>query len=533
MRNSRTSGWLPRWRASGAAAAVFASALAAAAAGGDEPFAIQLLPQRGRTTAAELADFDGDGRGDLFVCVFSGVPGRERRELELYFQRDDGSLPSAPDLRAELPPGAAAYDLAEFDAQPGHELLFLARDRVAVLSFAGRSAATRELALPAPSVAVTHDERGIDRMALVRSGFGPKPRLLIPGLAEALLLADDGTPIARLATGARANYFLPTRDGALASESEVELYLDVPRLTTGDVDGDGRGDVVATSRYALLVFLQRADGSFANAADRAQPITLIEAEDFVRQSGSVRAEVADLDADGRVDLLLAHTRGGLLGATTTTMLFRNRDGRFDLARPDQRFESGGKGTVTHQLLDLDRDGRPELLEARIPLGALDLVELLVTRHLDAEVAIRRATAVGGGAELFETEPFFQRELSIAISFETLRPRGFIPTFNADLTGDGTLDLLGAGDGEALEIFSGRDGGYRQRSARQPLDTSGRIRFGQLRAGGLTDFVIYDPRRPEAPVRIGANRGVLAEPGGRSIPELRAQEPPAASPPSAP
>lgn len=515
----------PLRRACIAAAAALALALAAGAAPDEQPFAIQSLPQSGRTTAAELADFDGDGRGDLFRCVFSGRPGQEQRVLELYFQRDDGSLPATADIRAALPPGSAAYDLAELDAQPGHELLFLARDRVSVLSFAARSPATRDVALPAPSVAVAEDERGIDRMILVRRGLGPRPRLLIPGLAEALVLAEDGAPIARLATGARANYFLPTRDGALASESEVELFLDVPRLTTGDVDGDGRGDVVATSRYALLVFLQRADGSFANAADQAQSIQLIEPEDFVRQSGSVRAEVADLDADGRADLLLAHTRGGLTGATTTTLLFRNRDGRFRLEHPDQRFESGGKGTVTHQLLDLDRDGKLELLEARIPLGVLDLVELLVTRHLDAEVAIRRARPPGSLAELFEVEPFFQREISVAISFETLRPRGFIPTFNADLNGDGTLDLIGAGDGEALEIHSGRgDRAYRVRTARQQLDTGGRIRFGQLRAGGLTDFVIYDPRRPEAPLRIGVNRGLLAEPESRPIPELRAQPP---------
>jgi hypothetical protein len=352
-------------------------------------------------------------------------------------------------------------------------------------------------------------------MLLVRSDLATKPRLVVPALAEAFVLSEEGALLARLMTGARANYFMPSRDGALASESEVELYLDSPRLASGDVDGDGRGDVVATSRYAIGIFLQRADGSFASEPDRAHALSLIAPEDFVRQSGSVRAEVADFDADGHADLLLAHTRGGLLGATTTTLLFRNRNGQFDLDHPDQRFESGGKGTVTHQVLDLDRDRRPELLEARIPLGPLDLAEFLLTRHLDAEVAIRRALTHSETGALFDEEPFFRRELQVAISFETLRPRGFIPTFAADLSGDGMPDLLAGGDGEALELYPG--GGKR------PLDTTGRIRFGKFLPESPGDFLIYDPRRPEVPLRIGLRRASPSAASEKAIPEMRARD----------
>jgi hypothetical protein len=500
-----------------AAALTFASAHARA----EDPFEIRLFPQRGRTTAAELADFDGDDRADLFRCVFAGLPGRETRSLEIHYQRGDGTFPDEPDYRAPVPAGAAAYDVSDLDGTPGRELVFLTRNRVQLVSFADRNATSRSFELPGPSIAVAIDERGIDRMLIVRNNLAAKPRLLIPALAEAFVIDENGGVLARLATGARANYYMPSRDGALSSESEVELYLDAPRLASGDVDGDGRGDVVATSRYSIEIFTQREDGHFASDPDQTHALSLVEPEDFVRQSGSVRAEVADFDADGRADLLLAHTRGGLVGATTSTLLFRNRGGRFDIDHPDQRFESDGKGTVTHQLLDLDRDGRPELLEARIPLGALDLVELLVTKHLDAEVSIRRALTPAETGALFDTEPFFRRELQIAISFETLRPRGFIPTFAADLSGDGVLDLLGAGDGEALELYPG--GGkkpYRDRSFRQALDTTGRIRFGKLRPDSLGDFLIYDPRRPEVPLRLGIRR---ADSATKPIPEMRSAD----------
>jgi hypothetical protein len=51
-------------------------------------------------------------------------------------------------------------------------------------------------------------------------------------------------------------------------------------------------------------------------------------------------------------------------------------------------------------------------------------------------------------------------------------------------------------------------GWGKRHGRQSLDTGGRIRFGDLDADGLTDFVLYDSRRPGTPLQVGTNRGVL-------------------------
>ena len=98
---------------------------------------------------------------------------------------------------------------------------------------------------------------------------------------------------------------------------------------------------------------------------------------------------------------------------------------------------------------------------------------------------------------------------MAWSFETFRSRGFVPTLGADVNGDGIRDLIGSGDGDELDFRLGdNDDGYSNRAATQELDTGGRIRFGQLDRDGLTDFVLYDPRRPGTPIRVGVNRGIL-------------------------
>ena len=67
----------------------------------------------------------------------------------------------------------------------------------------------------------------------------------------------------------------------------------------------------------------------------------------------------------------------------------------------------------------------------------------------------------------------------------------------------------AGDGEAVEIHLGEPGArFASRAQRQSLDTNGRVGLGDFDADGLTDFLIFESRRPDAPVRIGRNLGRL-------------------------
>jgi hypothetical protein len=225
----------------------------------------------------------------------------------------------------------------------------------------------------------------------------------------------------------------------------------------------------------------------------------------VRNSGGVRVDVRDWDGDGRADLLVSHASGGLLRAVTRTRLHRNRDGRWDLAKPDQVFERSG-GVEVDELVDLDGNGRPDLLRAFLPLGLLDLARLFVQRTVQIDASLHRNVA---GA--FESEPWARSDFAVAFDFETVRPKGFVPTLAGDWNRDGHRDLLSGGDGTTLAVWMG---GPRHRfatqQAQQALDTGGRLRIGDLDGDGLTDFVLYDPRSPRATVRLGRNLGNLPD-----------------------
>lgn len=494
---------------------VIASLFLASAAPAQEssaPFQLVTLPGPGRTAFAEIADLDGDGRGDLVTASFTKLPPNQQRKLRVHFQREDGSFREAPDWVAPLPDGSAAYD---FLATPdgGREMLFLRRDRVTRLSLAGRAPAWSDVALPGTTLAVAPDERGIDRLRMARDGLAAAPLLVVPGFGEVFVTRLDGQLVARLATQSRANFFVPPRPGLLVSDNEADLYFEHPRIDVADVDGDGRGDLVVSNRHEVLVFLGREAGGFSAKADQRHVLKVLSETDHVRASGNARVEVRDWSGDGRADLLVSVTQGGLLRAHTVTTLHVNRGGRWEVEKADQSFEMAD-GWSSTDFQDLDGDGQLDFIEVRLSFRILDLVEILLTRSIDPELRVYRSAQ-----EIpFDPKPAFTRSLDLGMSFETQRSVGFLPALQ-DLNADGRLDLIAPSGGSLLEIHLGAPGpALEPRAIRQPFDTTGVIRFGDLDRDGLLDFVVHDPRRPATPIRVGVNRGVL--PGTRRPAELQ-------------
>jgi len=470
-----------------------------------EMFEITELQASGRVVTAEFADFNGDGVTDLMTATLDGVPPTESRQLHVYLGQPDGSFPPLPSHSMSIPELGSVYDIADLRETPGDELIVLRPDGVTIVSLADATAREWHLAVEGPTtVGAGPDERGFDPYRLVYDDFGDQPWILVPQIGQVSALLGDGTALGAMDVGRRTNYFVSKSEGLLSIETDIQLYLDAPKLSIGDVDGDGLADVVASTRHELRVFLRKADSGFPVDASYALPIGLIDREDHARGSGSVVTSVRDLDGDGRLDLMISHSAGNFTKAETTTYVYHNRDGQWLLGEPDDRFDSTGALT-SDLLLDIDSDNRLELVRVQVRFSVFELVEFLLTREIDVHVAVHRVEADGS----YDIKPWSKRKISTEVSFDTFRPKGFMPTSGVDVDNDGRMDFIASDAGKGIEVYLGSEEGLfsRQRFL-QKLPSAGVIRFRDYDGDELPDFILWDPQAFDAIFRIGRNTGAF-------------------------
>jgi hypothetical protein len=471
----------------------------------DEIFGIVELPSPGRVVTARFADFDGDGDKDLMLVTLEGLPPGQRRTVRVHAQEASGEFSVSPRISVPLPEWSAVYDIADITESPGDELILLRPDHVTVLSLAGEKGVYRDFALGGPtSLGAADDERGFERFRLVYEDFDDEPWILVPQFGAVSALSADGELLAKLNVGRRANYYVASGGELLSIESDLQIYFDAPKISTGDIDGDGMEDILAATRHELRIFLRDPESSFPEDASYTIALGLIDEADFSRGSGSVVTSARDIDADGRLDLMISHVEGSMVSTATTTRIFFNRGGGWDLTSPDDEFTVDGAVT-SNLLMNIDRDDRLELIRIQVKFNVLEVVELLLTREIDTQIMIHRLQEDGR----FGEDPWSRKKIGTKISFDTFRPRGFMPRAGLDLNADGLMDFISSANGDGIEVFLGGDEGpFGKRAAIQKLSTAGIIHVDDINDDGMADFVLYDSQVTDGTVRVGVNLGVL-------------------------
>jgi hypothetical protein len=286
-------------------------------------------------TSVVIADLNGDGRPDLVVvneCI--SVGDCSSGTVGILLGKGDGTFQEA-----------VTYNSGYFS------------NRVAVADVNGDG--KKDLVVANSCVAANNCSSGtID--VLLGNGDGTfAPALSYnSGTGQALAVAigdvnGDGRPdvvVANWSSGMAV--LLGNGDGTFRAPVAYETGGDNDAVAIADVNGDGKLDVLIGDQITVNVLLGNGDGTFQ--PEVAYPVWI--EGDYPVGVGSV--SVADVNGDGKPDIVAGFEGSGNNGDGSAAVLLGNGDGTF---QPVVNYDSGATDGVSVGVADLNGDGKLDIV----------------------------------------------------------------------------------------------------------------------------------------------------------------------------
>jgi FG-GAP-like repeat len=424
-------------------------------------FSTQRLAVDGRVVWVDAGDINRDGAADLVSVFRRGAEPDTKRFIGVFYQQADGRYPDKPSEERPVPADAAVATVADCDGDNVSEVVFLTSAGVsAYMSTGGKlSAAPVEWVksatatyfpepedLPLWDMCGDFHKTGKPELAMWETGALSFHRFSGGKWQqnERLKMAPT-TLIDSMASG----FFRGASSNRDVSISALYIY---PELAVGDYDGDGRADLFAIAEEHLRIYAGNGE-RYSETPTAVLDFNLRTTEERNLHKANVSAQALDINGDKKTDFVLNKVAGGLSSMKSETAIHINKGGFSK--KPDKLVKRNGFSALT-QFADLDRDGRPEMIEPYADVGLVTLARAMVSKAISVDWLVTK-----NHDGVFDSEhPTSKIPIRFGLDFSG-GPifKGPFPRISHDFDGDGLLDFLASPDGEQLEVYLGKKEGF--------------------------------------------------------------------------
>ncbi|MFO8056852.1 MAG: FG-GAP and VCBS repeat-containing protein [bacterium] len=467
---------------------------------------------KGNVTDLITEDLDGDSLVDIIAIHTDSSTDPPTRYLSVYYQKRAGKFNSSRDVLWEFPPAVAAVDVGDVSSDPGKELVFITEEGIFYAPLRSDGIGSMQKMFDIQSVVAIAYHQEVPYYNFVRDYTGNgRDDMVACGFYDATVFRQKegyewSSQKINLRPDMRINSFDMNEIMDKKKDPFLRVSYRVPQLVARDYNGDGLVDLIASFEDGFQIYGNKGE-TYTRDPVKKYSMELIPYEKGSRdrRRDNVNINYTDLDGDGRMDVLANHINGQVTNLKSKTALFWGKSDNIEKGKPDIEFETEHPVMGSPLPMDVNKDGRKDLLLPTFNMSAWSVGKAIFT----GDVHLQWAYFLQTPERSFNTKPDYVRTTGLKLSVTKFRMTSGLPNIIGDFNGDGYPDLaLGEKENLFKVTILDKQGHPTELVEEIQMPVSMINRVEDFDSNGRSDLLIYYPQKPEyaSEFRVLINKG---------------------------